>query len=100
MTFYELKNNIINKGRETHFFDHDTLKFFGESLSRMRLLKTKQVVTDILGKKHTCYVIAATRTKTLFVHANHILIIITLMLIHLSILHVKNKKQRRKNNEG
>ena len=66
MTFYELKNNILSKGGETHFFDHDTLKFFGERLSDMRLLKNKVEITDICGEKHICYVISATRRKNAF----------------------------------
>ena len=68
MTFYELKNKIETAGGETYFFSHDTLKFFGETLSRMRLLKNKVSITDYRGDKHSCYVIAATRTKNAFGH--------------------------------
>ena len=66
MEFYELKSKIETKGGESHFFDHDTLKFFGERLSEMRLLKDKVEITDICGEKHTCYVISATRRKNAF----------------------------------
>jgi hypothetical protein len=66
MEFYELKRNIENKGGETHFFDHDTLKFFGERLSDMRLLKNTVEITDICGEKHICYIVSATRRKNAF----------------------------------
>ena len=33
-----------------HFFDRDTLKFFGETVSSMRLLKGTVKVTDSMGE--------------------------------------------------
>lgn len=63
MTFWELKNKVIDTGHETHFFDSDTLKFFGERLSDMRLLKGTAEVTDVCGEKHTCYIVSATRRR-------------------------------------
>jgi len=66
MEFWELKNKITDIGKETHFFDPDTLKFFGERLSDMRLLKDKMEITDICGEKHTCYVVSVTRRKNAF----------------------------------
>lgn len=66
MNFYELKNKIVDIGRETHFFDADTLKFFGERLSEMRLLKGTVKVTDICGEAHECYCVSATRRKNAF----------------------------------
>lgn len=42
-----------------HYFDYDTLKFFGERRSEMRLLKSLETVTDWSGEKHTCYVISS-----------------------------------------
>lgn len=41
-----------------HFFDEDTLKFFGKRRSDMRLLKDTQKIRDICGDEHTCYVIS------------------------------------------
>ena len=35
-----------------HFFDRDTLKFFGETVSSMRLLKGTVKVTDSMGEEH------------------------------------------------
>ena len=40
-----------------HFFDRDTLKFFGETVSSMRLLKGTVKVTD------TCYVLSSLQKK-------------------------------------
>ena len=63
MDIYELKNKHLEKNPGSHFFDYDTLKFFGEALSRMRVLKNPALITDVCGEKHTCYVVSATRTK-------------------------------------
>ena len=41
-----------------HYFDQDTLKFFGERLSDMRINKTVEVKEDDRGEKHKCYVIS------------------------------------------
>lgn len=46
-----------------HFFDHDTLKFFGERISEMRLLKGFVTITDISGEKHVCYMISSRQRK-------------------------------------
>lgn len=66
MEFYELKAKIETIGGETYFFSADTLRFFGESLSSMRLLKGTSLVTDIYGNKKTCHVISAKRRKNAF----------------------------------
>ena len=63
MTIYELKRAYYEKNPDGHFFDRDTLKFFGEALSRMRVLKKTVTITDISGEEHECYVVSATRTK-------------------------------------
>ena len=66
MNIYELKNKIIGQGEETHFFDADTMKFFGERFSGMRLLKGTVKVTDVCGEAHECYCISVTRRKNAF----------------------------------
>ena len=63
MNVYELKNKHLEKNPGSHFFDYDTLKFFGEAFSRMRVLKNTVTKTDVCGEKHECYVVSATRTK-------------------------------------
>ena len=61
MSVYEL----INKTRTTepHFFDHDTLKWFGESISSMNVLKDTVTITDYLGVKHECVVLSKLSRK-------------------------------------
>lgn len=54
----ELKSAYYEKHPQGHYFDADTLKFFGETLSSMKLLKRTTVITDSLGKEHTVYVIS------------------------------------------
>ena len=46
-----------------NFFDRDTLKFFGETVSSMRLLKGTVKVTDSMGEEHTCYVLSSLQKK-------------------------------------
>ena len=46
------------KNPEGHYFDPETLKFFGERLSDMRLLKKTAKVKDIRGVEHEAYVIS------------------------------------------
>lgn len=42
-----------------HFFDPDTLKFFGERRSEMRLLKGVAIIKDVTGEQHECYVLSS-----------------------------------------
>lgn len=42
-----------------HFFDRQTLKFFGERRSEMRLLKKTVQVTSAGGYAHECYVLSS-----------------------------------------
>ena len=60
---YGLMSRYYEKHPHGHFFDRDTLKFFGESISTMRLLKGTTVVTDICGEKHECYVLSRLQKK-------------------------------------
>ena len=60
---YGLISAYQSKHPNYHFFDHDTLKFFGERISEMRLLKNKETVTDFLGEKHECYVLSSLQRK-------------------------------------
>ena len=54
---YGLKSRYEGTHPGGHFFDKETLGFFGERLSEMRLLAKTEVVTDISGDKHECYVL-------------------------------------------
>lgn len=60
---YGLRDAYYEKHPNGHFFDHDTLKFFGESLSTMRLLKGTVQITDICGEKHECYTLSRLQKK-------------------------------------
>ena len=50
--------NDYNEKQHGHYFDTDTLKFFGERLSDLRINKTIEVREDDRGEKHKCYVIS------------------------------------------
>ena len=51
-------NDYYAKHPNGHYFDRETLKFFGERLSDMRINKTIEVKEDYQGEKHDCYVIS------------------------------------------
>ena len=58
-TISDLIHAYKNAHPDGHFFDRDTLKFFGERLSEMRLLKTRATVLDACGEAHECYVVSS-----------------------------------------
>ncbi len=60
---YGLVSRYYGKHPGGHFFDRDTLKFFGESLSTMRLLKGTVKIKDICGEEHECYVLSRLQKK-------------------------------------
>ena len=63
MSAYKLKAMHLDKHPESHFFDYDTLKFFGESMSTMNVLQSTTIVTDSMGVEHTCYVLSSLQRK-------------------------------------
>lgn len=60
---YGLVSRYEAKHPDGHYFDRDTLKFFGETLSTMRLLKGTVTITDVSGEKHECYVLSKLQKK-------------------------------------
>lgn len=56
---YDLRAAYKEKHPSGHYFDQATLKWMGERLSEMRVLKKKVVVKDSLGEEHTCYCVSA-----------------------------------------
>ena len=52
-----IKNYKNNNAPHNHFFDKQTLRFFGESFHTMELLTNKMNIVDSLGKQHECYII-------------------------------------------
>ena len=51
------------KNPDGHYFDHDTLKFFGERVSDMRIKNKIEVREDDRGEKHKCYVVSRMQRK-------------------------------------
>ncbi len=60
---YGLISEYQSKHPDGHYFDRGTLKFFGERISEMRLLKNRETVTDVSGEKHECYVLSSLQRK-------------------------------------
>ncbi len=58
MTIWQLKEAHETKHPNSYFFYQSTLKFFGETLSTMRVLQGTEQITDCTGEKHTCYVLS------------------------------------------
>lgn len=58
MTIYTFIENYYAHNPSGHYFDHDTLKFFGERISEMKIYKDTVEKTDICGEKHICYVLS------------------------------------------
>lgn len=59
MTTHDLIKNHKKMHPSSHFFDRNTLDFFGEEISEMMVLPNKAKCTDSLGKEHTCYVLSS-----------------------------------------
>jgi len=59
----DLIYQYYKKNPNGHFFDYDTLKWFGESRSRMRLLKGTTFITKWNGEKVECYIISKYSAK-------------------------------------
>jgi len=56
MTAYELCDKYRHAVPDGHFFDEDTLRFFGETMNRMKV-SGPEVVEDWHGEKHNCWVL-------------------------------------------
>ena len=63
MTVYELIDKYYKNNPYGHFFDSRTLKFFGERMSEMRVLKKTVNVESAGGFKHECYVLSSYQHK-------------------------------------
>lgn len=62
MTVYGLKERHMNAYPNSHFFDYETLKFFGERMSDMRIMKNTTTIEQN-EKKHECYVLSVRQFK-------------------------------------
>lgn len=56
---HHLARMYREKRPDGHFFDPETLKFFGERMSEMRLLKNTSHITSAGGYEHECYVLSS-----------------------------------------
>ena len=56
--FYEFHADYEKKVHD-YYFSEKTLKFFGEALGRMRLLKDTIHIVDNMGETHEVYVISS-----------------------------------------
>lgn len=63
MPVWKLVDIYQGKHPGGHFFDRDTLKFFGERLSDMRVLSETKTIKDCLGETHECYVLSRLQRK-------------------------------------
>lgn len=48
---------------DSHFFDRDTLRFFGERISEMRVLKGTYKVSDGAGNEYEAYCLSSLQRK-------------------------------------
>ena len=63
MNIYEFIKLYRERHPTGHYFDTATLKFFGERLSEMRILKGTVEITDRNGIEHTCYTLSAIQRR-------------------------------------
>jgi len=59
MDVWTLSRKYYENNPGGHFFDRDTLKFFGERMSEMYVFKNKEKVKDGQGVEHECYVLSS-----------------------------------------
>ncbi len=57
MTVRRLVSEYRRHNPSGHFFDRETLKFFGESLSKMSVFDFTTTLKDYAGEEHTCYIL-------------------------------------------
>ena len=63
MTVYGLMQEHKRRFPSSHFFDAETLRFFGERLSEMRVLRGVVTVKDISGHDRRAYVLSSRQRK-------------------------------------
>ena len=63
MTVYGLIAEHRRRFPSSHFFDSETLRFFGERISEMRVLRGVVTVKDISGHDRRAYVLSSRQRK-------------------------------------
>ena len=64
MTVPKLITKYYEHNPDGHFFDGETLSFFGELADEMRLADRTEVIEDYLGNQHECYVLVTYQHNT------------------------------------
>ena len=59
MNIYTLKKMHEAMHPNSHYFDRDTLKFFGERMSSMSVLKNVVKIKDMYGNEHETYCVSS-----------------------------------------
>lgn len=62
---YTLKAEYERLHPDEHFFDRETLRFFGETMSSMRVLKGTAKVKELCGEEHICFVLSTVQSVPL-----------------------------------
>lgn len=62
MTAYELRDRYQAAVPDGHFFDAATLRFFGETMGKMKV-SGPETVKDWYGKTHSCWVLLSWQKK-------------------------------------
>ena len=63
MTIYEFIEKYRVAQPDGHFFDRETLRFFGERLSEMRVLKGTALIECEDGETRECYRVSSLQRK-------------------------------------
>ena len=63
MNTYKLIREYYKNNPNGHYFDDETLKWFGESRSTMNVLKKTVIITDWMDEEHECYVLSKLSKK-------------------------------------
>ncbi len=63
MNPYELRDQYYRHNPSGHFFDRNTLRFFGERMCEMRVFRKVENVETCDGKPHACYVLSTLQRK-------------------------------------
>ena len=61
--FYQFLSDYKKHNPNGHYFDPDTLKWFGERLSDMRILKGTSIIKNCYGEDVEVYVISRYQRK-------------------------------------
>lgn len=58
-----LKHRHLERHPKSHFFDEETLEFFGEDIEEMIVLPGIVEMQDCMHEDHSCYVLSSLQRK-------------------------------------